>query len=197
MKKNPELKKIILESINLKKKIIEKKKEINESIKQIYKSIYKGGKIILCGNGGSAADAEHLAAEFIVRLRPNFNRVSIPAVSLSSNTSIITACGNDYSFDDLFARNLSSLGNKRDVLIAISTSGNSNNVIKALKVAKNKKISTIGFLGCKGGKMKKLCDIPLIVNHNITARIQEAHIFLGHHIFESVENLLIKKTKYF
>ena len=171
--------------------------EINKSIQLIYKKLINGGKVILCGNGGSAADAQHLAAEFLVRLRPKVNRHSIPAITLATDTSTITACGNDYSFDDLFARNLSSLGNKRDVLIVISTSGNSKNVIKALKVAKNKKISTIGFLGCKGGKMKKLCDIPLIVNHNITARIQEAHIFLGHHIFESVENLLIKKTKYF
>ena len=185
------------DSIKAKISLIEIQSEINKSIQLIYKKLINGGKVILCGNGGSAADAQHLAAEFLVRLRPKVNRHSIPAITLATDTSTITACGNDYSFDDLFSRNLSSLGNKRDVLIVISTSGNSNNVIKALKVAKNKKISTIGFLGCKGGKMKKLCDIPLIVNHNVIARIQEAHIFLGHHIFESVENLLIEKTKYF
>ena len=195
MKKNPELKKIILESINLKKKIIKKEKEINESIKQIYKSIYKGGKIILCGNGGSAADAEHLAAEFIVRLRPNFNRVSIPAVSLSSNTSIITACGNDYGFKKIFTRSLAGLYKKNDIVVILSTSGNSENIIDVLKYCKKNKIKSIGLLGNKGGIAKKYCDTNIVINSSNTARIQELHIFLGHFIFESVENLLFKKNK--
>ena len=184
----------IQESIKAKISLIEIQDEINKSIEIIYKKIKTGGKILLCGNGGSAADAQHLAAEFLVRLRPHVNRMSIPALTLATDTSTITACGNDYSFDEIFSRNLSSLGNSKDVLIVISTSGNSNNLIKALKIAKRKKIFSIGFLGCKGGKMKNICNIPLIVDHQITARIQEAHILLGHHIFESVENLLIKKS---
>ena len=184
----------IQESIKAKISLIEIQDEINKSIEIIYKKIKTGGKILLCGNGGSAADAQHLVAEFLVRLRPHVNRMSIPALTLATDTSTITACGNDYSFDEIFSRNLSSLGNSKDVLIVISTSGNSNNLIKALKIAKRKKIFSIGFLGCKGGKMKNICNIPLIVDHQITARIQEAHILLGHHIFESVENLLIKKS---
>ena len=133
------------DSIKAKISLIEIQSEINKSIQLIYKKLINGGKVILCGNGGSAADAQHLAAEFLVRLRPKVNRHSIPAITLATDTSTITACGNDYSFDDLFARNLSSLGNKRDVLIAISTSGNSKNVIKALKVAKNKKFQLSDF----------------------------------------------------
>ena len=107
------------DSINAKISLIEIQSEINKSIQLIYKKLINGGKVILCGNGGSAADAQHLAAEFLVRLRPKVNRHSIPQTTLATDTSTITACGNDYSFDDLFARNLSSLGNKRDVLIAI------------------------------------------------------------------------------
>ncbi len=193
MIKNPKLKKIILDSINLKKKLIEQEIEINKSIIQIYKSIHNGGKIILCGNGGSAADAEHLAAEFIVRLKPNFNRASIPAVSLSSNTSIITACGNDYGFKKIFTRSLAGLYKKNDILIALSTSGNSENIIDVLRYCKKNKIKSIGFLGNNGGKAKKYCNTSIVIKSSNTARIQELHIFLGHFIFESVENLLFKK----
>lgn len=193
MIKEPKLKNFIEESINIKKKLIDCEPEINKSIKLIYKSIKDGGKIFLCGNGGSAADAEHLAAEFIVRLRPKFNRRSIPAVSLSSNTSIITACGNDFSFKKIFTRSLQGLYKKNDILIAISTSGNSKNIVDVLKFCKKEKINSIGFLGNNGGAAKKYCKINLIVPSSNTARIQEIHIFLGHFIFESVENLLFKK----
>ncbi len=193
MIKEPKLKNFIEESINIKKKLIDCEPEINKSIKLIYKSIKDGGKIFLCGNGGSAADAEHLAAEFIVRLRPKFNRRSIPAVSLSSNTAIITACGNDFSFKKIFTRSLQGLYKKNDILIAISTSGNSKNIVDVLKFCKKEKINSIGFLGNNGGVAKKYCNINLIVPSSNTARIQEMHIFLGHFIFESVENLLFKK----
>jgi len=187
------LEKSLHDSIKAKVSIIQIHDEVKKAIQQIYNRIKKGGKVILCGNGGSAADAQHLAAEFLVRLRPKVNRQSIPAITLATDTSTITACGNDYSFEDIFSRNLSSLGNNKDVLIVISTSGNSKNIIQALKVARKKKILSIGFLGCNGGKMKNLCDIPLLIDHQVTARIQEAHIFLGHHIFESVEDQLIRK----
>ena len=166
---------------------------IKKAINIIHKKIKLGGKLMLCGNGGSAADAQHLSAEYLVRLRPNVNRKPIPAISLAQDTSTLTACGNDYDFSDVFRRPFQALANKNDVLIAISTSGNSLNVIKVLKDARSKKITTIGFLGGTGGKCKKFCDIKLIAPSKSTARIQECHIFLGHFIFEQVENLLLKK----
>ena len=167
--------------------------DIEKAIKIIHKKIKLGGKLMLCGNGGSAADAQHLSAEYLVRLRPNVNRKPIPAISLAQDTSTLTACGNDYDFSDVFRRPFQALAKKNDVLIAITTSGNSLNVIKVLKDARSKKITTIGFLGGSGGKCKKFCDINLIVPSKSTARIQECHIFLGHFIFEQVENLILKK----
>ncbi len=167
--------------------------DIEKAIKIIHKKIKLGGKLMLCGNGGSAADAQHLSAEYLVRLRPNVNRKPIPAMSLAQDTSTLTACGNDYDFSDIFRRPFQALAKKNDVLIAITTSGNSLNVIKVLKDARSKKITTIGFLGGSGGKCKKFCDIKLIAPSKTTARIQECHIFLGHFIFEQVENLIIKK----
>ena len=165
--------------------------EIDKAIKVISKKLQNGGKLLLCGNGGSAADAQHLAAEFLIRLRPNINRRAIPAISLAQDTSTLTACGNDYSFEDIFSRTLQAIGTKKEILICITTSGNSKNILKVLKEAKKKNIFTIGFLGNKGGKAKKNCDIKLVVNSNNTARIQECHIFLGHFILQNVEDLII------
>ena len=180
-------------SSKIKYSLLKIEEKINKSILEIVSKLKKKGKIILCGNGGSAADAQHLAAEFLIRLKPKINRQPIPAITLAQDTSTITACGNDYSFDLQFARCLEALGSKNDILIAISTSGNSKNIINVLKEAKKKRIFTIGFLGNKGGKAKKLCNIDLVVDSNLTARIQETHIFLGHYIFEKVENELLKK----
>ncbi len=185
----------IIESIDLHKKIFHISSDINKVIKKIYKTIKNGGKIYICGNGGSAADAQHLAAEFLIRLRPTFNRRALPVISLALDTSTITACGNDIGFDKIFARNLEALGSKKDMLIAISTSGNSKNILNVLKFAKKNKIYSVGFLGNKGGMAKKISNLNLIIPSSNTARIQEAHIFLGHYIFEQVENLLFKKTK--
>ena len=140
-----QLQQSILESINLKKKLITHENEINKSINTIYKSIKKGGKVFLCGNGGSAADAQHLAAEFVVRLRPNFNRKGIPAISLSSDTSIITACANDYGFKEVFSRGLQALYKKNEILIAISTSGKSENITEVLKFCKKNNMESIAF----------------------------------------------------
>lgn len=187
------LEKNINESIIAKRSLIDLSKEIKSAIFMITEKLNRGGKIMLCGNGGSAADAQHLAAEFIVRLRPHVNRKPIAAMTLAQDTSTITACGNDFNFDVQFSRSLEALGKKEDILIVISTSGNSKNIINVLKTAKKMKISSVGFLGNKGGKAKKLCNIPLVVNSNNTARIQEAHIFLGHFIFETVENRLLSK----
>ena len=167
--------------------------DIERTIKTIRKKIKLGGKLMLCGNGGSAADAQHLSAEYLVRLRPNVNRKPIPAITLAQDTSTLTACGNDYDFSDVFRRPFQALAKKNDVLIVITTSGNSLNILKVLKDARSKKITTIGFLGGSGGKCKKFCDIKLIVPSKSTARIQECHIFLGHFIFEQVENLILKK----
>ena len=167
--------------------------KINKVIKKLYSCLKSGNKILICGNGGSAADAQHLSAEFLIRLRPDINRKAYPVISLALDSSTITACGNDYSFDDLFLRNFQALYKKGDILITISTSGNSKNIIKILKYTSSKKIFSIGLLGNKGGKAKKFCSENIIVQSKNVARIQEAHIFLGHYIFEQVENLLLKK----
>ena len=182
----------IQETINTKRDLINQKKEINNIINLIFKKIKLGGKLIFCGNGGSAADAQHLAAEFLIRLRPKVNRKPIQAISLALDTSTITACGNDYNFDKIFSRPFQALVKKNDVLIAISTSGNSKNIIEVLKEAKKKKIFSISFLGFKGGRAKKYSKKYLLIKSNNVARIQEAHIFLGHFILEKVEDLLLK-----
>lgn len=189
------LEQAIQNSSSAKSSLISQKKKINEAIMQISKAIKKGGKIMLCGNGGSAADAQHLAAEFLVRLRPKVNRAPIPAISLATDISTITACGNDYDFNDIYVRNLEALYKKEDVLIVISTSGNSKNILNALQFCKRKKIFTVGLLGAGGGLAKKYCKLPIIVGSKVTARIQEAHIFLGHYIFEMVENRILKLKK--
>ena len=187
-----ELEKKIIESSKAKYSLLLNKKKIDEVIKLIYSRIKKNGKVFICGNGGSAADAQHLAAEFIVRLRPKINRKPLPAVSIVGDTSTITACSNDYDFSQVFKRNLEALATKKDLLLTISTSGNSKNIVEVLKYAKKNSIKSIGFLGSTGGKAKNYCDNSLIVKSNNVARIQEAHIFLGHYILEKVEDLLIK-----
>ena len=187
------LNKIIEDSILAKKSLLLIEDKIILAIKTIYKKLTLGGKIFLCGNGGSAADAQHLAAEFLVRLDPKRNRPPLPAISLATDTSTILACGNDYSFNKVFSRNLEALGTTKDILIVISTSGNSENIIQVLKTAKKKKIFSIAFLGNEGGKAKKHTNINLIVKSKNVARIQETQIMLGHYIFEKVEEKMIKK----
>ncbi len=183
------------ESIAAKKTLLNQKEKILTAKTKIYNSITKKKKIFFCGNGGSASDAQHLTAELLIRLRPKVNRRSIPAICLHMDASTLTACSNDYSYDDVFSRPLSALGNSGDILIAISTSGNSKNILKVLKEARKKNIYSIGFLGKNGGSAKKFCNLPILVKSEITARIQEAHIFLGHHILEKVENKLIQNKK--
>ena len=188
-----ELQKQLKENINAHLELLKISKSIQETIQYIKKNLKKGGKILFCGNGGSAADAQHLAAEFIVRLRPHVNRSPIPALTLVQDTSTITACGNDYSFNDIFVRPFKALAKKNDILICISTSGNSKNILKVLNEAKKMKIFSICFLGKGGGKAKKIANKSLIVSSNNTARIQECHIFLGHFILEKVEDLIVGK----
>tara|TARA_B100000242_G_scaffold289410_2_gene259198 strand:- start:1860 stop:2459 length:600 start_codon:yes stop_codon:yes gene_type:complete len=185
------LKKAIEDSITAKNSLFFIEDKIKLAIKEIYKRISKGGKIFLCGNGGSAADAQHLAAEFLVRLRPEINRKPLPAISLATDISTVTACGNDYSFNKIFSRNLEALGCSKDILIVISTSGQSKNILSVLKFAKKKKIFSIAFLGKTGGKAIKEANISLMIKSRVTARIQESHILLGHYIFEELEKKLI------
>lgn len=190
-----ELQKHIEENINVHEKLLEFSKDINELIEIIQKKLNKGGKILFCGNGGSAADAQHFSAEFLVRLRPWVNRNPIPALTLAQDTSTLTACGNDYSFDDIFLRPFQALAKKNDILFCITTSGNSKNIIKVLKTSKKLGLKSISLLGNKGGSAKGLSSLDLIVPEKNTARIQECHIFLGHFIFKSVENLLLRKKR--
>ncbi len=179
------------ENIELKKKLPILEKKVQIVINVITNCLKKKNKLLICGNGGSAADAQHLAAEYLIRLKPTLNRKPFPVINLAQDQSTITACGNDLGFEQIFARNLVAFYKKGDVLIIISTSGNSKNIINALKFAKKKKITTIGLLGNNGGKSKKFCNYSIVIPHKNTARIQECHIFLGHYIFESVEKKLI------
>jgi len=191
MKKNNQYFEEILESLEIKKKLIELNKEVFLAIKKIFITIKKGGKVFICGNGGSAADAQHLSAEFLVRLNPKINRKPFPMISLAMDTSTLTACGNDFDFKYIFSRNLEALGSKKDLLIVISTSGNSKNIIEVLKKSKKMKIFSIGLLGSNGGTAKKLSNLNIIVPHQKVARIQECHIFIGHFILKKVENMLL------
>ena len=159
----------------------------------ITESISRGGKLLLCGNGGSAADAQHLAAEFLVRLTSDVNRQSIPALSLAQDTSTLTACINDYGPDDIFKRVFSSLSSEGDTLLAITTSGNSRNIIETLKLAREKGIFTIGFLGNGGGEALSYCDLAFVVPSKITGRIQESHITAGHALLQYIEDSLLEK----
>ncbi len=190
-----ELNNQLKENIKAHENIIKLYKDISDVIHVIQKKIKKGGKLLFCGNGGSAADAQHLAAEFVVRLRPNINRSPISALTLAQDTSTLTACGNDYSFDDIFLRPFKALAKKDDVLICISTSGNSKNILKVLAEARKKKIYSVSFLGKGGGMAKKNSNKTLIVSSNNTARIQECHIFLGHFILEKVEDIILAKKR--
>ena len=158
---------------------------------EITNSIKKGGKLMICGNGGSAADAQHLAAEFLIRLTSDVNRQGIPAISLVQDSSTLTACINDYGPDDIFKRVLLTLGQTGDVLLAITTSGNSSNIIEALKSARENNIYCIGFLGNGGGETLKLCDSAFVVPSSITARIQETHITAGHAMLQYIEDTLL------
>lgn len=158
---------------------------VNSVIDLCLDSIRNGGKIMFCGNGGSAADSQHLAAEFTGRFIKD--REPIAAISLTTDTSALTCISNDYSYDQVFSRQVQAIGNKNDCLIGISTSGNSKNILKAFKIANEKGIATVGLLGKNGGEIVKHCKISIVVPSYTTARIQEAHILIGHSICGAVE----------
>lgn len=158
-----------------------------EIISEAYK---KNKKMLLCGNGGSAADCQHIATEFMIRLSHHIQRPALPAIALTTDTSNLTAGGNDIGWENVFARGVEGLGNEGDVLLAISTSGNSPNVIKAIEKAREKKMFVVALLGGGGGMMKDIVDIPIIIPSKNTQRIQEGHITIAHIICELVEDEL-------
>lgn len=185
------IKNIIQNSINTKKQVLENT-ELLKTIEQIKTEIVNcfkaDGKVLFCGNGGSAADAQHLAAEFSGRFY--FDRDPLNAEALHVNTSYLTAVGNDYSYDEVYARIVKAKGRKGDVLIGISTSGNSENVVRALEQAQKQDMITVSFTGESGGKMKTLSDYLINIPSTDTPRIQECHILIGHIICELVEDAL-------
>lgn len=157
---------------------------------KLAETIKSGGKILFCGNGGSAADSQHIAAELVIRFRGNVNRAAIPAISLTVDPSIMTAGGNDIGFDNIFAREVEALGRSGDAIVGISTSGKSENVFRAFQQAKRQGMTTIGLLGCGGGKIKDISDFSVVVPSDTTARIQESHILTGHIWCEIIEEYL-------
>jgi D-sedoheptulose 7-phosphate isomerase len=183
----------IKQSIDVISKIELDSKKIIKIVNQIINSIENGNKVILFGNGGSAADAQHIAAELIGRYL--LERNSYPAIALTTDTSALTAIGNDYSFEDIFSRQCQGLVNKGDIVIGISTSGNSENVRKGLELSNKKGALTIGLLGNNGGKIKDIVDIDISIESKLTPRIQEAHRVIYHIICQMVEEELCKKEK--
>jgi D-sedoheptulose 7-phosphate isomerase len=182
------IKNIIESSIDVKQKVLENQQllEVIVSVKDaIVSALQKGNRIYFCGNGGSAADAQHLAAEFSGRFYAD--RKALPAEALHCNTSYLTAVANDYSYDVVYARLIEGTGNSGDVLVGLSTSGNSANIVKAFEAAREKGIVTVGFTGITGGVMKEISDHLLNVPSTDTPRIQETHIMLGHIICQLVE----------
>jgi D-sedoheptulose 7-phosphate isomerase len=185
---NDIIEKKILESAKIIQESVSLSNKIQDAVLEIYNSLIDGNKIYLFGNGGSAADAQHIAAELIGRYK--IERESIPAVSLTTDTSILSSLSNDYSFETIFSRQCESLVEKNDIVIAISTSGNSKNVINGLQTAKQIGAYTIGLLGHTDGQINKIVDIAINVDSKSTARIQEAHRIIYHIICELVEKNL-------
>ncbi len=184
-----EIAKRLEESAQLKKAIATSMTgEIESAVNFIIRAYKNGGKVVLFGNGGSAADAQHIAGELVGQFA--MKRQAFPAIALTTNASILTAVANDYGYETVFSRQVEALVNGKDVVIGISTSGSSPNVIEAMKVAKTKGAKTIGLTGGSGGKLAKVADLVLSVPSDITPRIQEAHITLGHIICELVEKEL-------
>ncbi|MGC8595384.1 MAG: D-sedoheptulose-7-phosphate isomerase [Candidatus Kryptoniota bacterium] len=176
------------ESAATKKLILERCfDDIFKAVSVVVDALRSGNKLLLIGNGGSAADSQHIATEFTIRLNHQINRPGIPAIALTTDTSALTAGGNDIGFENTFARLVEAIGRKGDVLFAISTSGNSENVVRAAEKAHQNGIFIIGLLGKDGGKLKQLVDLPIIVPSNNTQRIQEGHITIGHIISELAE----------
>lgn len=186
-----ELKSVFENLENIRKYLQEEKKKIVKISETISKCLSKGNKILIFGNGGSAADSQHFAAELVGRYKEE--RKGFPAIALTTDTSILTAVGNDYGFDAVFARQITALGKKGDVALGISTSGNSQNVFLGIKAAKDKEIKTIAFLGRDGGKIAKYADISIVYPYTETPRIQEFHSVCLHLIAYLIEKKTFKE----
>jgi D-sedoheptulose 7-phosphate isomerase len=177
------------ESIDAKRRFFDQaSQDLARAARMIIESMREGGKLLIFGNGGSAADAQHIAAELAFKM--GRERDALPALALTTDTSLLTAISNDRSFDFVFARQIQAVGRKGDIILAISTSGNSTNVIEAVKQAREMGIKTIGLLGGAGGKVFEIVDLALVVPHNETPRIQEVHIAAGHIICQLIEDEL-------
>ena len=188
------IKKIIKASIDTKQSVLQNEgllKTIAASVDVIVTAFRNGKRVYFCGNGGSAADAQHLAAEFSGRFYTD--RKALPAEALHCNTSYLTAVGNDYGFDEIYSRLIDGIGVQGDVLVGLSTSGNSPNILKAFKTAKKKEMITIGFTGKSGGEIRPLCDHLINIPSTDTPRIQESHIMVGHIICQLVEEKYFAK----
>ena len=182
------IKSIIQASINVKQQVLIQEgllKTVEECVQVIVSAFKNGNKVLFCGNGGSAADAQHLAAEFSGRFYTD--RDALPAEALHCNSSYLTAVANDYSYEVIYSRLIKGIGNKADVLVGLSTSGNSANILRAFEMAREKGMTTIGFTGETGGAIKSLCDHLINIPSSDTPRIQESHILLGHIICQLVE----------
>lgn len=183
------IRQIARESIEAKRAFFDANAEaVARAAEMIIASVRAGGKVLVFGNGGSAADAQHIAAELVNRL--NYDHPPIPAIALTTDTSIITSIGNDSSFDKVFERQVRALGRKGDVALAISTSGNSPNVLRAVEAAREIGVTTIALAGRDGGKLATLTELALVVNADSTQRIQETHITIAHILCELVEDAL-------
>ena len=181
------------ESANIKRIMAQNLADVIADAARIILNVYRaGGKVLLIGNGGSAADAQHIAAELVGRFK--LERVGLPAIALTTNTSSLTALANDYGYDTVFSRQLEALASDKDVLIAITTSGTSTNILKAVEMARSKGLVVIALTGENGGKLKDMADSTIVVPSNDTARIQEAHITLGHIICHLVEKELFNES---
>jgi D-sedoheptulose 7-phosphate isomerase len=188
MDKSKFIRESLNESANLKKQIVEIcEQDILRAVDLLVNAFKNGKKLLLIGNGGSAADCQHIATELMIRLSHHIKRPALPAIALTTDTSNLTAGGNDIGYENVFARNVEGLGNEGDVLWAISTSGNSPNIIKAIEMAKSKKMYVLGLSGLTGGKMNNLCDVIIKVPSESTQRIQEGHLTIEHIICELVE----------
>lgn len=184
----------IQKSIDVKRLVLENSLIIDQLVSLVNYCVYSlesQGKIIFCGNGGSFADSQHLAAEFVSRLR--FDRAPLASIALGTNSSNISAIGNDYGYNQVFKREIIALGNPNDIFIPISTSGNSSNVVQAIYAAKEKKIKTVAFTGGKGGEISNLCEC-IIVPSTSTEKIQEAHIMFGHILCYLIEKSIFAKN---
>lgn len=183
---------IALESIDAKRAFFDSQAGlVARAAEMLIEAIQAGGKVLIFGNGGSAADAQHIAAELVNRL--NYDRPPIAAIALTTDTSILTSVGNDSAFEELFERQLRALGRRGDVALAISTSGNSPNVLRAVQAARELQVRTIGLAGRNGGKLASAVDLALVVGAQSTQRIQETHITIGHILCELIEEALFPK----